>query len=213
MMICPNCGTEISDNARFCRKCGTKIEQQDKTTGEDGVEFDWNQKVEIDEPEENYDWGPPLGDEGDDGNMMPVSVSPKDNSVESYDEDESFEYEGDGVIPPWDHTHEFSPEDISDNKVMAMAPYIMGPIGVIIALLAAQNSPYAGFHVRQGMKILILQAIVSLITILLCWTFIVPIAGIILLVILTVLQILSLVWVCKGKAIEPPILRNLKFLK
>ena len=32
---------------------------------------------------------------------------------------------------PKDHTAEFNPKDISDNKVMAMLPYLMGTIGII----------------------------------------------------------------------------------
>lgn len=37
-MICPHCGTEMPDSARFCRKCGTQIEEKsiakNKTEGE-----------------------------------------------------------------------------------------------------------------------------------------------------------------------------------
>lgn len=39
-----------------------------------------------------------------------------------------------------DHTAEFDPTDISDNKVLAMIPYLLGVIGVIITLLASGNS-------------------------------------------------------------------------
>ena len=37
---------------------------------------------------------------------------------------------------PKDHTSEYTAEDISDNKVIAMLPYIAGFMGIIIALLA-----------------------------------------------------------------------------
>lgn len=37
---------------------------------------------------------------------------------------------------PYDHTAEFDPKDISDNKVFAMICYLMGFIGIIVALLA-----------------------------------------------------------------------------
>ena len=39
-----------------------------------------------------------------------------------------------------DHTAEFDPTDISDNKVLAMIPYLLGVMGVIITLLASGKS-------------------------------------------------------------------------
>ena len=114
---------------------------------------------------------------------------------------------------PADHTAEFDPKDISDNKVTAMAAYLLGPLGIIIALLAAQHSPYAAFHVRQGLKYLILEALTAIVTVLLCWTFIIPAAGGIFLIILTILEVISFFSVCKGRAVEPPIIRSMGFLK
>lgn len=63
---------------------------------------------------------------------------------------------------PLDHTAEFDPADISANKVFALIPYLMGWVGVIITLLASSSSPYAGFHVRQALKIQI-AALLSLV--------------------------------------------------
>jgi uncharacterized membrane protein len=112
---------------------------------------------------------------------------------------------------PTDHTAEFNPRDISDNKVFAMLPYLMSFIGVIIALLAAPSSPFTMFHVRQGLKISvtsILVTIVGAIIPFLGWIA----AGICALVILVV-EIICFFRVCKGQAKEPPIIKNLGFLK
>jgi hypothetical protein len=38
-MHCPNCGTEVSDDANFCRSCGDKI--QFGTSEDSGKSFDW----------------------------------------------------------------------------------------------------------------------------------------------------------------------------
>ena len=287
MIICPNCGTELADEARFCRICGTKLEAapvapeveeveeafepeapeysdaaesaetevekveeveeviepeagqepdesdpavdavesefEDEDEEDEGdefeepvvdengnVSFDWNQPVKMEEPEGEleYGWDAPTGVvDGDDPEaMVPVYVGGED-------EDEDGEDGWNAERDPWDHTDEFDPEDISENKVMALAAYILGPIGIIIALLASQLSPYAGFHVRQALKIDILIAIVAVITTLLCWTFVVPIAGAIVLIILLVLKIIAFFSVCKGKAVELPIIRGLRFLK
>ena len=247
-MKCPNCGTEIADTAKFCRKCGAKIEVEETpeqadehvfeepVDTEDGsVEFNWDQPVEIEEPaaaeedadkvseaeaedgsagdDESYEWGPPTGGESDqtDDTMMPVAFAGRGSALEKTGERKDFS--GEASIPDWDHTHEFDPEDISENKDMAMAPYALGPLGVIIALIAGKESPYARFHMRQGLKIAVLEGMIALIMMLFCWTLIVPAVGIICMFILMVIQIIAFLKVCRGRAEEPPIVRSLKILK
>ena len=39
-------------------------------------------------------------------------------------------YAGTPTYDPYDHTAEFDPKDISDNKVMSMLVYLMGWIGI-----------------------------------------------------------------------------------
>lgn len=112
-----------------------------------------------------------------------------------------------------DHTAEYSVKDISDNKVMAMVPYLLGTFGIIIALLAVKESPYTYFHVRQALKITVVNTLVTIITIVLCWTVIVPIAAGICAVILLVLRIMGFFQVCSGKAKEVAIISDLGFLK
>ena len=116
-------------------------------------------------------------------------------------------------VDPTDHTGEFSADDISENKVVAMLPYLLGVAGLIIALLARGNSPYANFHVRQYLKICVCQAIVVICSAVLFWTILVPIAGSICEVILLVVRIIVFFQVCRGKAEEPPIISRLGFLK
>lgn len=116
-------------------------------------------------------------------------------------------------IAPYDHTREFDPKDISDNKVYGMVIYLMSVVGIIIGLLAAQNSPYVAFHVRQALKFSVVDILVGIIALVLCWTFIVPIAALIVYVILWVVRIICFVQICQGKAVEPVIIRSLGFLK
>lgn len=109
------------------------------------------------------------------------------------------------------HTAEFDRADISANKVLAMIPYLMGWIGILITLLAAGTSAYAAFHVRQALKIQVcttLVAIVGSIIPILGWIAI-GVVGIIALVI----NIICFFSVCKGEAKEPPIVSGLAFLK
>ena len=111
---------------------------------------------------------------------------------------------------PKDHTAEFDPKDISDNKVFAMAAYLMGIAGVIITLLAAQKSNFAMFHARQSMKISMCEILCAIILIvpILGW-----IAAPICLIILFVVRIILFFQVCKGQAKDAPIIGNFGFLK
>ncbi len=111
---------------------------------------------------------------------------------------------------PTDHTAEFTAEDISQNKVLAMIPYLLGIFGIIVSLLASGTSPYAAFHVKQALKIYVVQEI----SVVLC---IIPFLGWIVAgiwsIISLVITIICFIQVCKGKAKEPAIICNFKFLK
>lgn len=151
MKFCPNCGTQMEDNAAFCPKCGVQP------------------------------------------NAAPnMTYAPVD---------------------PYDHTAEFDPQDISDNKVYAMLVYLMGTIGIIIALLAAQSSRFVGFHVRQALKIVAVNLLMLIASAVLFWTFIVPIAAGVMSVVFWVIKIICFFQICSGKAKEPAIIRSLGFMK
>lgn len=117
------------------------------------------------------------------------------------------------VVDPYDHTAEFDPKDISDNKVIAMLVYLLGAIGIIIALLAANQSAYAGFHVRQALKFTVAETLLFIIAGVLAFTIIVPIAALICICVLEVIKIICFFQICGGKAKEPAIIRSLKFMK
>ncbi len=109
-----------------------------------------------------------------------------------------------------DHTAEFDVADISENKVLAMVPYLLGWLGVLITLLVADSSPYVGFHVRQAMKILVVTTLSR-------FLLIIPILGWVVApiwyIISIVLRLICFFRVCKGKAMEPPLVDDFKFLK
>ncbi len=117
------------------------------------------------------------------------------------------------VTDVYDHTSEFSPEDIADNKLYAILMYCVSLMGIIIGLLAAGDSPYVRFHVKQSLKLFICEVILGLITAALFWTIIVGIVGSIAIVVLAIVNIICLVNACKGLAKEPPIVCKIGFLK
>ena len=108
------------------------------------------------------------------------------------------------------HTAEFDPKDISDNKVFAMLCYLMDFIGIIVALLATHSSKYTMFHVRQALKI-------TVVSILSVFVLIIPFLGWIAFPILQgiiwVIKIISFFQICSGKAKEPAIIRSFGFLR
>ncbi len=120
---------------------------------------------------------------------------------------------GQPYVDPTDHTAEFDPKDISDNKVIAMLPYLASYIGIIVALIGATQSKYAAFHVRQALKLTVVGTLIGIISALLCWTIIVPFAGVVCSIIILVLKIIAFFQVCGGKAKEPSIISGFNFLK
>lgn len=112
----------------------------------------------------------------------------------------------------YDHTAEYSVEDIAENKVLCMSIYLLDAVGIIIALLMAPHSPYTRFHLLQSLKFTVLEALVMIVSALLCWTVLVPILGALAILLLLAFKLTCFVDVCRGKAVESPILRGIRFL-
>lgn len=117
------------------------------------------------------------------------------------------------VVFSYDHTTEFAQADVSKNKIYAMLVYIMSIAGIIIALLAGKDSPYVQFHVHEAIKLTIVSFLMGFCSVILCWTFIVPALLLPACLFVFVLRIIAFFQVCKGRAVEPVIIRNIKFLK
>lgn len=117
----------------------------------------------------------------------------------------------------------YSREDISENKVVAMAAYLLGPIGIIIALLAARDSAYTAFHVRQALKLTVSSAVLEIAAAVFALFGMVPLVGIIFQLVLAVigiawlavlvLRLAAIAQVGDGEAKEPAFIRNLSFFK
>ncbi len=111
---------------------------------------------------------------------------------------------------PKDHTAEFDAKDISDNKVVAMLPYLLGAIGLIIAILLAGTSKYVQFHVRTALKFTVVESLLIFLNI-------IPLLGTLAFAVCTViclvLRIIAFFQICGGKAKDPAIISGLGFLK
>ena len=191
MKTCPNCQQQMDDNLAFCMNCGTQLPAGQPVPAPQPVPTP--PPVAPITPPPTAQFNNQAPQYGSYGNVPPVQPAP--------------------VFDPFDHTSEFTAKDISDNKVISMLVYLMGAIGIVIALLAAGTSPYAAFHVRQALKFTVVTLFLGFATAFLCWTIIVPIVATLAILVLQVVKIICFFQICKGKAVEPYIIRSLSFLK
>ena len=112
----------------------------------------------------------------------------------------------------YDKTASFDPKDISENKLYAVLPYLFSFLGVIAAGILAPKSEYVRFHIKQALKLYIMQAFALMLTVLLCWTLLVPFAGMIFALAVIISCIVAAVQVCSGKAVIPVLTRKFSSL-
>lgn len=148
----------------------------------------------------------------------PANEPPARNSSfdPAYNPTANNQYQAYAAPPPFsadpiDHTKDFTPEDISENKVFAVCVYLFDYIGIIVGLLAANSSPFVRFHVRQALKITVLSTAAIILGLILVWTVLAPIAAGVFCSILFVVKIIGFVHAWKGQAKELPVIRD--FLK
>lgn len=106
-----------------------------------------------------------------------------------------------------DSTAQFDPQDIQNNKVMALLAYL--GFLFLIPLLAAPNSKFARYHANQGLVLFILEAITSVISIIPFGWIIGGILGIFGLV----LTIIGIVNAANGQAKQLPLIGGITILK
>ena len=235
MRTCPKCGKEIEDEARFCSSCGFSMEDAAKDAPESETKTEADEKAEVKEAEgaagpgtngPQGPYGPGFGPNGPQGQFGPgpgpngprgpYGPGPGPNGPQG-------PY-GPGFGPngpqgpyqqpyqaydPKDHTSDFDPADIEENKLFAAMPYFLGIVGVIAALLV-HDSPFTRYHIKHELRFLI-------ISVLACVPLVVPIVGWIVggiaLTIIGVLKIIAMVWVLQGKAKDIPLISSIGFLR
>lgn len=118
-----------------------------------------------------------------------------------------------------DHTNEFDPADIQQNKILA----VLGYIGILflVPLLAAPNSRFAKFHANQGLVLFLLemvwnivtQIIVAVLGVFIKNTFFISAIFGLLSIALLVLACLGIYNAATGKAKELPVIGKIKIIK
>ena len=119
------------------------------------------------------------------------------------------------LIQQTDHTAEFDPKDVEDNKAMGILAYIS--FLVLIPIFAAPTSKYSRYNASQGLVLLIGEVLVSVVFGVLG---IIPFVGVVFRIIMWLLNIgflglsiLGIVNVVNGKGKDLPIAGKIKLLK
>lgn len=108
-----------------------------------------------------------------------------------------------------DHTSEFDPEDIKENKLLAALCYL-GTTFMIIALIAKRDSAFVKFHANQSLllQVLAIAAVIVCIIPILGW-----IAALVAGVFSLVCLIIGIVNACSGNAKDLPLLGSIRIIK
>ena len=196
MITCPKCGTSIPDGTAFCSNCGTAIPAAADSAAPETVTPASEPAASTPTPTPAPAPAPDPAYSRPDYNQAPMG---------GYGQPAQQPYYGD----PSDHTFEFDPEEIVDNKIFAVTAYLFGFLGIIVALLAGRDSRYVKFHVRQSLKLSIASvlAIIPAIIPILGWI----VMGVLLLI-LTVIEIMAIVWAFQGKSRDLPLIKDIRWL-
>ncbi len=189
MKTCPNCGTQVADDAVFCNNCGTNVANVAASAVDAAANAVNQAATEA---------------------VNTMTQGPAQNAQPQYNQPQGFQGQPYvAKVDPADHTSEFDPRDIADNKLFAVLPYFTFVFGVIAALLV-KDSQFTKFHAKNAIRL-------EIAAILACIPCIIPVLGWIvtgvLMVILVVIQIMAIVQCFQGKAKDLPIIGNIGFLK
>ena len=149
MAFCQKCGSQLAEGGTFCAVCGTPVAQQAAPAQPTPA-----QPEAAPAPE-----AAPVQQPAPAAQQAPVQPPVYQQPV--------YQQPVQPAYNPADHTAEFASDDISKNKVVAMAAYMLGVVGIIIALLAAPESPYASFHSRQALKLEIVNQLLLIVSLVL----------------------------------------------
>lgn len=202
MKICANCGTSVPDDAAFCNNCGSAMTETPVS--------------------ENVSASAAPGGEINDAPSQPAPApvptpapapAPQPGFQQNYGQApyQQPQYQQPYVaFDPKDHTSEFDPKDIADNKLFAVLPYLFSCIAGIIVGIYVKDSEFVKFHIKNSIRLDIAMLLLLCICIIPFIGWVVAIIGVL---VLCVIDIIAIVWAFQGKAKELPIISSIGFLK
>lgn len=201
MKICANCGTQVPDDAVFCSNCGSSLVSNE-------AKSEANQPAAATAQTEAAAPKPAPA-------PVPTPVIPAPQQTQQNQQNQQGFQQPYGQpqyqqYDPADHTAEFDPRDIQDNKLFAVVPYLLGIIAGLIVGIYVKESPFVKFHIKNAIRLEIATILALLVAI-------VPVIGwivaIVLCLALVVVDIIAIVWALQGKAKDLPIISGIGFLK
>ena len=194
MKSCASCGTQVPDDAAFCNNCGSPLVNKDTATGAPAAAPAADASAQASQPTPQPAPQPAPGFQG--GQQQYGQAPSQYQPYPKYD--------------PSDHTAEFDPRDIADNKLFAVIPYLIGLLAGLVAGIYIKDSAFYKFHFKNALRLEIatLLALIPAIIPFLGWF----VSGILIAIIL-VIEIIAIVQVFQGKAKDLPIVGSIGFLK
>ncbi len=198
--ICNTCGFECEDETDICPTCGRSCDGSDPKkdiplTPDPFTEYRKQIDMQMKEQEKRIE-------------AIKKQIQEEKEKEKRQKEEEAKKSEK----SIWDKTELFPEEEVNEYRLTAVLIYLLGIFGIILALITDKNSPYLKFHIREGLKIAVATATLTIISLSLAWTFIVPVlsgAGII---VCSVINLISAYKTLKGKSENAVIIRNLTIL-
>lgn len=209
MKYCSNCGAQMQDNERFCAQCGT-----DNAAAQQPQQQAQQPQYQAQQPQ--YQAQQP----------QYQAQQPQYQAQQPYQQNATQPNAFQKFMNTPDSTAAFSPDDIKQNKFMAVLSYF--GVFALIPFFGAKQSPYAQYHAKQGMNLLMVDIGVTIVNFLLglikvtdtyLWVTYYRTPGwvsairYILSLIVAAYAILGIVYAAKGKAKELPLINKIKIFK
>ena len=228
MVFCSKCGANVNSGANFCDKCGAPLPQQAQANAAQP------EPQPAGAPNNNPGTPPPFqrpaGTAGGPGTPPPFQQPGANGGAgappPAYGQQQAqpggFGWQHPGVPDQTDHTAEFDPNDIAQNKGMALLSYLS--LLFLIPLLACPNSRYARFHANQGLVLFLAEVILGvasgIVSLILRMAFYFSPVGSVLVglisfavaVVILIMVVLGLINAANGKAKELPVIGKIKLV-
>lgn len=201
MKICANCGTSVPDDAAFCNNCGSAMTE---TPASENASAPVTPSTDASDASSQPAPAPV---------PAPAPAPQPGFQQQSYGQApyQAPQYQQPYVaFDPKDHTSEFDPKDIADNKLFAILPYLFSCIAGIIVGIYVKDSEFVKFHIKNSIRLDIAMLLLLCICIIPFIGWVVAILG---LIVICVIDIIAIVWAFQGKAKELPIISSIGFLK
>ena len=200
MKICNTCGFECEDGIEICPTCGRKCDGSDspKSAAAQTDPFaEYRKQIDMQMKEQA---------------QRIEALKKQMNEEKPKEKRKPRAQDREPEKNAWDKTELFSAEEIKEYRLTAVLIYLLGIFGIILALVTDKNSPYLKFHIAEGLKITAVTAALAIFSVLLAFTFIVPVlctAGI---AVCFLINLISAYKTLNGKSENAVIIRNLTIL-